>query len=156
MSDPQPRPWRATALKWASAIGMAMLTAYSAHPLFTVTLQTIDDLTQSLGPNFSTLLLIGLLAVFAGTLVALLPKATAALRVELGCRWSGLLLWLTIPVMVLIIFLQAQAETGADQGGATAAFFMLLIFGGYCAIMGSVLLVVATIMRRRRLAAPAR
>lgn len=155
MSETRPSPWRATAAKWASVIAMGMLTAYSAHPLFTVLLQLADDMTQSVGSNFATLMLIGLFVVFGGTAVALLPKATAALRVELGCRWSGILLWLTVPVMVVIVWLQAATETGADQGGATAAFFMLLIFGGYCAIIGSVLLLAATIIRRRRLAAPA-
>jgi len=132
---------------------MALLITYSTHPLFTVLLQAADEMTQSVGDNFTTLMLSGLILVFVGAVFALLSQKTAALRLEVGCRWAGIVLWLTIPVMVLIIWLQAAAESGADHGGATAAFFMLLIFGGYCAIIGTVFLVASAIMRRRRLAA---
>lgn len=153
MSDPNPRPWRAAAAKWVSVIAMAMLTAYSTHPLLTLLLQVVDDTTQHIGASFMTLMMAGLLLVFGGAVLALLRKETPLLRAELGCRWSGMMLWLTIPVMVQIVWLQAMAENGADHGGATAAFFMLMIFGGYCAILGTVLLGVASVLRRKRMAA---
>lgn len=150
--SPARRDW---AIKWGSVITMALVIAYSTHPLLTVVLQLADGTTQQVGANFMTLMLGGLAVVFAAAVFALIPQENAGLRIEKGCRWSGTLLWLTIPVMILITWLTARAENGADHGGATAAFFMLMIFGSYCAIIGSIFLGVAMFMRRRRIATTA-
>lgn len=150
MPDNQPAPLKDTVAKWASVIAMAMLTAYSAHPLLTILLQVADDLTQSIDKVFMPLMIGGLGAVFVVAALRLAPKVGVLLRIELGCRWSGILMWLTIPLMIAMVFIVSAQETGADQGGATAAFFMLLIFGGYYAIVGSVLLFASEVLRRRR------
>lgn len=150
MHEDQPLTLKDKAVKWASVIAMALLTAYSAHPLLTFLLQFAEETTQGLGNAFMPLMLAGLFVVFVVAAFRLAPKVGALLRIELGCRWSGILMWLTIPIMVAMVFLVAAQENGTDQGGATAAFFMLLIFGGYCAIVGSVLLFVSEVLRRRR------
>lgn len=141
------------AVKWASALGMALLTAYAAHPFLTTVLLVAEDPDAQTRSNFTALMLGGLCVVFALALVVLLRQPNPRMRVEKGCLWSGALLWLTVPVMVLIVWMTAAAENGADHGSATAAFFMLLIFGGYCAIFGTVLLGVSYVMRKRRIAA---
>ena len=150
MHDNQPSPLKDTMVKWASVIAMAMLTAYSAHPLLTFLLQFAEDATQGLGNAFMPLMMGGLFVVFVVAAFRLAPKVGVPLRIELGCRWSGILMWLTIPLMVATVFLVAAQENGSDQGGAAAAFFMLIIFGGYCAIVGSILLFISEVLRRRR------
>lgn len=142
-------------MRWSSVLAMAVLTAYSAHPAFTVLLQVIDETTQWVGAHFATLTLAWLGLVFVAAVLALRRIPTVMERVEAACRWSGVLLLLTLPVLVSMVWVQAAAESGADQGGAAAAFFLLLIFGGYYAILGVVLLGAATLLRRKRRAAKA-
>lgn len=154
MHEPAPRSFREQGLKWLSVVAMALLTAYAAHPLLTLLLQVAEELGQPLGRAFMPLMLGAMATVLVVAGVMLVRRANALLRVEAGCRWSGILMLLTIPVMVLIVWLEASSASGGDQGGATAAFFMLLIFGGYYAIFGGGLLLVAAILRRRRLDAP--
>lgn len=150
MHEDQPLTLKDTVVKWVSVIAMAMLTAYSAHPLLTFLLQFAEESGIALDRLYMPLMMVGLFAVFVVAAVWLAPKVGVLLRIELGCRCSGILLWLTIPIMVAMVFLVAAQENGTDQGGATAAFFMLMIFGGYCAIVGSILLFVSEVLRRRR------
>lgn len=153
MTSPKPVDWRAFGAKWGSLFAMALLIAYSAHPMLTFLLQVADGAAERVGDKFMPLLLGGLILTFGIAVCALLPQADALLRVETGCRWSGILLWITIPLMVVIIWQQTASNTGADESSATAAFFLLMIFGTKSAVLGGVLLLVALFIRKRRLAA---
>ena len=150
MTAPRNRSWRDTTVTWATVIAMALVTAWSANPLLTVLLQIALGEEPRSGPSSATLLISGCLLVFAGAVLLLLRQGTARLRIEAGSLWSGCLLWLSVPAMVLLLFVVAGAEQGTDQGAATAAFFMLMIFGGYNAIIGSLLLLLAFVLRRQR------
>ena len=150
MHEPASPSLREQGLKWLSVIVMALLTAYSASPLLTMLFQVAEEVTQSLGRALMPLMLAGLATVFVVAGMILARRATVLQRIEAGCLWSGLLMVLTIPVMALIVWLEASGNSGGDQGGATAAFFMLVIFGGYYMMFGGGLLVVAAILRRRR------
>lgn len=156
MNDPAPRPLRGPLrdqglMKWLSVIAMALLTGYAVHPVLSVLLQVAEESGLSLGKAFMPLMLGGQVLAFAVAALVLARRASVALRIEAGCLWSGILLLLTLPVLGLIVWLEASGHSGGGQDGATAAFFMLLIFGGYYAIFGGVLLLIAAIMRRRRI-----
>ena len=134
---------------WASIIGAAMLVAYCAHPLLTYVLLLVDGEEGRITSSYMSFFMAGLIAVFLIAAYVLKRRLSPRLRFEAATLWGGLLMWATIPFMVLSVWLAAHIS----QDGGTAAFFMLLIFGGYCAIMGTILLIVSRVMRHKRLEA---